>query len=147
MFQRLLVPVDGSDLSDRAITVSIDLARQLGAAIVGFVVEPLMPVPSAPRPQALLEDRAREHDAMTDAHARSILARFEARARDAGVAFDGHHDQAPNVDQAIVDAAEARGCDLIVMVTHGRGSFGELLFGSHTKSVLAATKLPLLILH
>jgi nucleotide-binding universal stress UspA family protein len=146
MFQRLLVPVDGSDLSDRAITVSVDLARQLGAAIVGFVAEPLMPVPSGPRPQALLEDRARAHDAMTEAHAQSILARFEARARDAGVAFEGRHDQAPNVDQAIVDAARDKGCDMIVMVTHGRGAFGELLFGSHTKAVMAATQLPLLIL-
>jgi nucleotide-binding universal stress UspA family protein len=36
---------------------------------------------------------------------------------------------------------------MIVMVTHGRGVFGELLFGSHTKKLLARTKLPLLVLH
>jgi nucleotide-binding universal stress UspA family protein len=35
---------------------------------------------------------------------------------------------------------------MIVMVTHGRGVFGELLFGSHTKDVMARSKLPLLIL-
>jgi nucleotide-binding universal stress UspA family protein len=38
-------------------------------------------------------------------------------------------------------------CDLIVMVTHGRGAFGEMLFGSHTKNVLARSLLPLLVLH
>ena len=43
--------------------------------------------------------------------------------------------------------AEESGCDMIVMVTHGRGTFGELLFGSHTKNVLARSKLPLLVLH
>ena len=48
---------------------------------------------------------------------------------------------------AIVEAAESRGCDLIVMVTHGRGAFGEFLFGSHTKAVLAGSRLPLLVLH
>ncbi|MFN3595547.1 MAG: universal stress protein, partial [Thiobacillaceae bacterium] len=83
----------------------------------------------------------------TEAHAKQVLARFEERARAAGVAFEGHYEQAPLVDQAIVDAAQARGCDLIVMVTHGRGAFGEFLFGSHTKAVLARSTLPLLVLH
>jgi nucleotide-binding universal stress UspA family protein len=36
---------------------------------------------------------------------------------------------------------------MIVMVTHGRGAFGELLFGSHTKNVLSKSKIPLLVLH
>jgi len=48
---------------------------------------------------------------------------------------------------AFVAAAESRGCDMIVMVTHGRGAFGEFLFGSQTKAVLAGSKLPLLVLH
>ncbi len=36
---------------------------------------------------------------------------------------------------------------MIIMLTHGRGTFGELLFGSNTKNVLAECKLPLLVLH
>nr|MCU0967128.1 universal stress protein [Burkholderiaceae bacterium] len=40
-----------------------------------------------------------------------------------------------------------QGCDMIVMVTHGRGAFGEFLFGSQTKAVLAGSSLPLLVLH
>jgi nucleotide-binding universal stress UspA family protein len=51
------------------------------------------------------------------------------------------------VDQAIIQMAESQGCDMIVMVTHGRGAFGEFLFGSQTKAVLAGSKLPLLVLH
>jgi len=147
MFKRILVPVDGSELSDRAIQASIELARQLGAAITGFVAEPLGPVPTGPRSRALLEEDSKGHDAMTNAHAREILARFEAHARDAGVPFEGYHDQVPRVDRAIIEAAESRGCDMIVMVTHGRGAFGEFLFGSQTKAVLAGSKLPLLVLH
>jgi nucleotide-binding universal stress UspA family protein len=147
MYRRLLVPVDGSELSDRAIQASIDLAKQLGAAITGFVAEPLQLPPTGPRPQARLEEEAREHDAATAAHAQEVLARFEAQARAAGVPFEGYHDQVPRVDRAIIEAAEARGCDLIVMVTHGRGPFGEFLYGSHTKAVLAGSRLPLLVLH
>ena len=60
--------------------------------------------------------------------------------------FDGICHIASRVDKAIVAAAESQGCDLIVMVTHGRGAFGEFLYGSQTKAVLANSKLPLLIL-
>jgi nucleotide-binding universal stress UspA family protein len=40
MFRHILVPVDGSELTDRSIEASIALAKQLGAAITGFVAEP-----------------------------------------------------------------------------------------------------------
>ena len=147
MYQRILVPVDGSGLSERAITGSIALAQQLGAAVVGFVAEPLMSPASGPRRQSLLDDQAKGHDAMSEAHARDVLSHFEAKAREAGVPFEGHYDQVANVDRAIIAAAESHGCDMIVMVTHGRGAFGEFLFGSHTKAVLAGSALPLLVLH
>jgi nucleotide-binding universal stress UspA family protein len=147
MFRRLLVPVDGSELSERAIDASLELAKRLGATITGFVAEPLQLPPSGPHAHEQLEDEARAHDAATSSHAQQILQRFEARARAAGVAFEGYHDQVPRIDRAIIEAAESRGCDLIVMATHGRGPFGEFLYGSHTKAVLAGSKLPLLVLH
>lgn len=147
MYKRILVPVDGNELTDRAIEASIELARQLGAAITGFVAEPLLPVPPGPRPQSMFQEEVREHDEMTAAHAQQVLDKFAAAAAAAGVPFEGYHDQVPRVDRAIIAAAEARGCDMIVMVTHGRGAFGEFLFGSQTKAVLAGSNLPLLVLH
>ncbi len=147
MYKRLLVPVDGGDLSDRAIPASLELARQLGATVVGFVAEPQPPIPSSPRTEALLRDEMRQHAAATKAHAQAILARFEQAAREAGVPFEGWHDEVPRVHKAIIAAAESRSCDMIVMVTHGRGAFGEFLFGSQTKAVLAESQIPLLVLH
>ena len=147
MYQRLLVPVDGSDLTNKAMDAAIDLARQLGASITGYVAEPVMAPPATARSRAWFEEELKEHDAMTESHARQVLQRFEQRAKEAGVHFDGCFDRVPRVDQAIIDAAESRGCDMIVMVTHGRGAFGEFLFGSQTKAVLAGSKLPLLVLH
>jgi nucleotide-binding universal stress UspA family protein len=147
MYKKILVPVDGNELTDRAIQAAVELAQQLGAAITGFVAEPILPAPPGPRPHAMYLEEVREHDAMTEAHAQQVLAKFEAAATAAGVAFEGYHDQVPRVDRAIIEAAESRGCDMILMVTHGRGAFGEFLFGSQTKAVLAGSKLPLLVVH
>jgi nucleotide-binding universal stress UspA family protein len=147
MYKRILVPLDGSDLTDRAIPASLELARQLGATVIGFVAEPLPPLPSSPRSESLLREEIRQHAATTQAHARGILGRFAAAAREAGVPFEGWHDEAPRVHKAIIAAAEERKADMIVMVTHGRGAFGEFLFGSQTKAVLAESTLPLLVLH
>ena len=72
---------------------------------------------------------------------------FGQQAVAAGVAFQGVHVTAGGVDDAIVDEAEKAGCDMIVMVTHGRGPVGEFLFGSHTKKVISRSKLPVFVLH
>jgi nucleotide-binding universal stress UspA family protein len=147
MYRHLLVPVDGSELTERAISGSLELAAQLGATITGFIAEPLAPLPAPGQPQALMRQEALEHDALTTAHAGEILERFEQRALAAGVPFTGRHAQVPRIDRAIIEAAESLGCDMIVMVTHGRGAFGEFLFGSQTKAVLAGSRLPILVLH
>ena len=145
MYKRILVPLDGTDLSDRAIPASLELAQQLGATIIGYVAEPLPPIPASPRAEVMLREELKAHAAATRAHAESILHRFEEAAHDAGVPFEGWHDEVPRVHKAIIKAAENRSCDMIVMVTHGRGAFGEFLFGSQTKAVLAGSKLPLLV--
>jgi nucleotide-binding universal stress UspA family protein len=147
MYKNLFVPVDGGAQSQRAMQASIDLARQLGAAITGFVVEPDVPMPTMGGTIKAYEAASTRHIERTDAHARAILTHFEQMAVEAGVRFTGLHARTDGVDRAIIDQAENSGCDMIVMLTHGRGTFGELLFGSHTKQVLAQTSLPLLVLH
>ena len=147
MYKNLFVPVDGGAQSVRAMQASIALARQLGAAITGFVVEPDVPMPAMGGTIKAYEAASTRHIERTDAHARSILTRFEQLAAEAGVGFTGLHAHTDGVDRAIIDQAETSGCDMIVMLTQGRGSFGELLFGSHTQQVLAQTRLPLLVLH
>ncbi len=145
MYKRILVPIDGGKLSERAIHASIALATQLGAALTGFVVEPL-PAGSFGRSSVLDESEDGEGETATSASARKALALFEECAQAAGVPYEGFHHPASRVDRAIIEAAESHNCDMIVMVTHGRGAFGEFLYGSQTKAVLAGSKLPLLIL-
>ena len=147
MYKNLFVPVDGSELSHRAMDGSIELAKQLGAAITGFVVEPDLPLSVMSGDAQTSAERIQRHESKNEAHAKSLLDQFEQRAQAAGVNFVALHVTAYSVDQAIMEEAEKAGCDMIVMVTHGRGTFGELLFGSHTKNVLSRSKLPLLVLH
>lgn len=147
MYKNLLVPVDGSDLSERAMQASIDLARQLGAAVIGFVAEPDMPLPNVGTQPTAYQRQREVHEQRSDGHALQVLARFGAMASEAGVEFKGRHAITDNIDTTIVSIARELDCDMIVMVTHGRGAFGELLFGSHTKNVLAKCQIPLLVLH
>ncbi|MES2091747.1 MAG: universal stress protein [Pseudomonadota bacterium] len=148
MYEHLLVPVDDSELSDRAMDTSVGLAKMLGASITGFTVE-------MPLPPMVLEQVAMAYDAETiqghqehcEAHARQVLKRFADKAVAAGVPFDGQFMVTDVVQQAIVDIAQRQHCDLIVMATHGRHGLDALISGSLTKSVLSHSKLPLLIVH
>lgn len=146
MYDHLLVPVDGNELSERTMTASLELARRLQAKVTGFVAELDAGLPAVGRHPSVVLRELEEAQAKADQHAKLVLQRFAELAQEAGVVFSGHHVQASTVDDAIVQAAQDLGCDMIVMTTHGRGAFGELLFGSHTKNVLARSKLPLLVL-
>jgi nucleotide-binding universal stress UspA family protein len=147
MFTHLLVPIDGSELSERAAEVSLGLAAKLGARVTAFVAEPQPPLPTMSSTATAYAQQSDEHLLRTEAHAHQVLKAFGERAAAAGVGFEGKFQRNDSVEDAIAHAAVAYGCDLIVMVTHGRGAFGELLFGSHTKNVMARTKVPLLVLH
>ena len=147
MFKHLLIPVDGSDLAERAMQAGIDLAKQLDASITAFIAEPPAPAPAPGRRAMAYAHEVEQHNQATAEHAQGVLGSFERRAAAAGVPFSGVHSQAYRVDEEIADTARQQGCDMIVMVTHGRGLFGEMLFGSRTKGVMARSNLPLLVLH
>lgn len=146
MYKHLFVPVDGSELSHRAMDGSIELARQLGARITGFVVEPDVPITASTSRTEPLIDRMKDNESKNEAHASALLGQFEKRAKAAGVEFTAHHVTAYLVDDAIVEEAEKLSCDMIVIVTHGRTKLGKFIFGSHTRNVIVNSKLPVLVL-
>jgi nucleotide-binding universal stress UspA family protein len=146
MFKRILVPIDNADLAGPVMAASIDLALRLNASITGLVVEPLAPIPLHPLAPGRQAQAAQRQQESAAAHADGLLAPFERLALDAGVVFQRCYDSAMHRDREILDAVASSGCDLIVMVCQGRGAFGEFLFGSQAKAVLADGALPLLIL-
>ena len=148
MYEHLLVPVDGSELSDKAVEHSIGLAKMLGASITGFMAEPPLPVLVVDQAAVAYDvETFREHEQRCEKHARSVLEKFADKAKHAGVTFDGQFMITDNLQQSIVDVATRQKCDLIVMATHGRHGFDALIHGSLTKSVLAHSQLPLLVIH
>jgi nucleotide-binding universal stress UspA family protein len=147
MFKHLFVPVDGSELSIRAMDTSIALAASLGASITGFIVESDIPLAAVSASPTVFVQQIEAHEARTEAHAHRLLNAFAERAQAAGVSFASEYRRSDQTDAVIAEVADIVKADLIVMVTHGRGAFGELLFGSHTKNVMSRTKVPLLVLH
>jgi nucleotide-binding universal stress UspA family protein len=148
MYEHLLVPVDGSALSDKAMETSIGLAKMLGASITAFTAEPPLPLLVVEQAAVAYDvSTYQDHDKRCEAHARELLEAYGARARKAGVSFEGQFVITDDVQQAIVDMAAKCACDLIVMASHGRHGLDALIHGSLTKSVLAHSQLPLLVIH
>jgi len=146
MFKRILVPVDGTEPTEQVVNASIELARQLQASITCFVTEPASPSELVPRRGFPVVEEAVEHAPETLARAHRLLRQFQDRAGAAGVACSVVFDHGSRSDKALMAAAESCGCDLMLMVSTGRGVFGEPLFGSQTKAVLAGCQLPMLML-
>jgi nucleotide-binding universal stress UspA family protein len=125
MYRHILIPTDGSELAERGVTHGLALAKAVGAkAFLIYVVEPLL---------AVTGDFA------------SVLDHAERVAKEAGVPCETIEVENVQPDQAIVRAAEEKGCNLIVMSWHGRSGLSTLLIGSVTTKVLTYSKIPVLV--
>jgi nucleotide-binding universal stress UspA family protein len=142
MFQHILVPTDGSPLSEAAAAKAMAFAREIGARVTGLSVKPQFH-PFTLRPEQVEDTRGDRWD--VDLHARDHLAALERAARAAGVPCDGVVVTSDRPWEAIVDTARARGCDLIAMASHGRTGAVSAILGSQTQRVLAHCSVPVLV--
>jgi nucleotide-binding universal stress UspA family protein len=145
MFRNLLVPTDGSTLSNRAIKVAVRLAKEQKARITGFYVGP------AWNP-ALVGDYVPPDFVSPQKHAASVkkaaerhLAAIQKAAKAAKVPCKVQHTMSDSPYSEIIRAARRNRCDLIVMASHGRSGVSRLLLGSQTSKVLAHTTIPVLV--
>ena len=145
MYKHILVATDGSALSEKMLAPAVALARALRARITGVHVYPAnLPVftGEAAWIDQRLQDRLREA-AMEDGN--RYLDRVEQAAGAAGVACERALVAADHVWRGIIDTAQARGCDLIVMAAHGRRGAAAVLLGSETNRVLVHSTIPVLV--
>ncbi|MEO8132673.1 MAG: universal stress protein [Betaproteobacteria bacterium] len=146
MYRRMLIATDGSRLSRKAMEEGVALARSVGAAVVGLHVRPPALLPyyaEAPvvlpaKTEALIEKQA-------IAVAKKYLAKMEAIASKAGVAFKAVQVEDMSPADAIVRTARKEKCELIVMASHGRRGLSRLLLGSETSHVLTRSSIPVLV--
>lgn len=145
MFKHLLVPTDGSQLSEATVTRAVSFAKDTGARITFFYAQPDFPMPIYGE-GALIDPTTPEQFAKSaEEEARKILGKAKQIADDAGVVADTDTVVNEVPYEAIIDAADRHGCDLIFMASHGRRGIAGLLLGSETQKVLTHTKIPVLI--
>ncbi|HYG42616.1 MAG TPA: universal stress protein [Bordetella sp.] len=143
MYQHILIPIDGSELSQIGLTQGLALARSLRARVtVMTVLEPFhVPASEGVRlasVQQQFQRQARER-------AQAWLDAAAARAHEAEVPCDSHlHDEGQPY-AAIVEYAARAGCDLVAMCSHGRSGMAAMVMGSQTQKVLAKSKIPVLV--
>jgi nucleotide-binding universal stress UspA family protein len=142
MFKHLLVPTDGSAHAAKAVPVAVEMAKKFGAKVTVAAVKEPFPFPanaefSAVSPQTFLD--------VQEAQAQKAVGDMADALKGAGVACDTYVTESIHPAQAIHEAATQRGCDLIVMASHGRRGLQALFLGSQTQRVLQISPLPVLV--
>ncbi len=143
MFKHILMPTDGTEHSERAIERGIELAKLCGSRVTGIHVmqDYRMMIGTEDIAPTDLEEgiEARERE-----RAAQFLSFVEKTAAAAGVACETMIAKGHQPYDAIVDAANERGCDLIVMTSRHRKGLASLLMGSEASRVLHRASIPVL---
>lgn len=143
MYQHILMPTDGSELSGKAVEAGLQLAAAVGARVtVMTVAEPFHALSLAVNQLEYTLDGYNQH---VEKVADRILGEVSAKAKAKGVPCETVRVQHSHPYQAIIDTAVAGNCDLIAMASHGRGGVAAVVLGSETLRVLTHSKLPVLV--
>ena len=146
MYKEILIATDGSELANRAVAHGLKLANEVKARVtIVTVTQHWSALDLAHEARLRKPDPIYQYEEMAAASAKVILDAAAQKAEMAGVVYEVVHvpDQRPA--EGIIAIAEKKGCDLIVMASHGRRALGRLLLGSQVSEVLAHTKVPALI--
>ena len=145
MYTHLMVPTDGSKLSDKAVANAIGLAQALKAKLTAFYSSADYPMPVYAEGVVFEPVSKREYTRKAKEEAQKILDRVAAKAAAAGVDCATAHAIAASPWEAILATAKKSKCDAIVMASHGRRGVSAMLLGSETQKVLTHSKLPVIV--
>ena len=145
MYTQMLVPIDGSKLSDTAVAHAVELAQRVGAKITLFYASPDYPMPAYADGIVYEPITKKEYAKMAQEEAARVMDEAMKKATSAGVECAQMHVIAAAPWEAILKAAKKSKCDVIVMASHGRRGLSAVLLGSETQKVLTHSKLPVLV--
>lgn len=142
MYKKILIPTDGSELSDRALEAGADFAKSLGSSVVIVtVIEPYSYSNlSEYRPESI-----DQYDARVKEMAQERLEMAKELVEKKGVPCEVLAFKSFSPAEAILDAASEEDCDLIFMASHGRQGLAAVLLGSETQKVLTHSKTPVMV--
>lgn len=142
MFKRILVPVDGSELSFKAVGGAARFAKPLGATIVLMTaIEPYSYTNlSEYRPESI-----EQYDERVTEEAQKRLETAKNICDDAGVVCSTVSVKSFSPSEAIIEQAEKSKCDVVFMASHGRKGLAAVLLGSETQKVLTHSRIPVMV--
>jgi len=143
MFKHLLVPTDGSELSQAAIQGAVQFAKSINARVTAFYAMPKFHM-LAYGPE-MVTDTRQEFAKDCKAHADRFLAVVVQAAKAADVPCETVLKTSDQPYEAIIATAKEQGCDLIMMASHGRRGVQAFILGSETQKVLTHSKIPVLV--
>jgi nucleotide-binding universal stress UspA family protein len=143
MYKHILIPTDGTALSEQALEKGIAFAREIGAKVT--VIMTIEPAPMMVMAMVQLTEQQNRYHQHASENAARHLGEALAKAKAAGVPCETVQVDHDHPYQAIIDTAAAKGCDLIAMASHGRRGISALVLGSETMKVLTHSTTPVLV--
>jgi nucleotide-binding universal stress UspA family protein len=143
MYKKILVPTDGSDTGGKVIPHAVALAKSCGASVVGLNVTDPYPYSGLAETVPITADQYRVH---VTQQAEDALKPLQDACKAADLTFEPIIAEDIHPWKAMLDVAKDRGCDLVVIASHGRRGMQALLLGSETQKLLTHSNIPVLVL-
>ena len=150
MYANILLSTDGSDVAKKGLEHGIDLAKALNAKVtVIAVTEQLHGYYGVGHASGWIpsQEEFDSFDAACKQRAGEVLDEVRAMAEQIGIFAELLHVPNAHPATAIIETAKSRGCDLLVMGSHGRRGLRKLFLGSQTSEVLVDGSVPVLVVH
>lgn len=146
MYQRILVATDGSELSGKAVTHALQLAKTCGAELLAITIVPRYPQSYFDGSLPLSTDEIERVEKHWSSEGQKVLDAVQVQGDAAQVKTRTLVVKSDLVSDALIDAAKEQQADLIVMASHGRKGVSRMLLGSETQQVLTHSQIPVLVL-
>ena len=146
MYKRVLIATDGSELASKAVAHGIALAKALNVPVCVVTVTEMWSASDLARMARLgNQNPIAQYEEMASAAASNILEKVTQVAKSEGITCESVHVRDRHPADGIIATARDKGCDLIVMASHGHRGIDRLLMGSQANEVLTHSKIPALI--
>ena len=143
MHRHILIPTDGSELSQNAIDYGVALAKSVNAKVTVLTVS--TPFQTFAVEPGLVTDTPEQYKKRMATLAAKYLNIAKEAAMAAGVSCETMHVEHDQPYRAIIETAARKSCDLIVMASHGRRGISAIVLGSETVKVLTHSTIPVLV--
>jgi len=153
MFERIIVPMDGSRLSAEAIPYAVSIAQNYNSEVVLLRVVSKPPINLMTETNSisnsltvdLITEQAETKEVENTAHAKRYLMNRGREVKEKGVNVS-YEVMEGSPAHAIMEFAKNKKATLIVMMSHGRGRIKAAILGSVTSAIIHGSTVPVLVI-